>query len=68
MNAKSDSDEHVWVFMGGGHSPSAVFTTRSSAEEWISRTLVSGTLTAYPLDTSPVCLSLSRGIEVSRNN
>lgn len=41
----------VWVFNGGGAFPGGVFTTRDLAEAWIGRNHLSGTLTAYPLNT-----------------
>jgi hypothetical protein len=41
----------VWVFNGArSNFPSAIFTTRELAEEWIARHRVTGTLTRYPLD------------------
>ncbi|WP_420718338.1 DUF7710 domain-containing protein [Pyxidicoccus sp. MSG2] len=41
----------VWVFCGAGaRFPSGVFRARSSAEDWIGRYRLSGTLTKYPLD------------------
>jgi hypothetical protein len=41
----------VWVFCGNNATfPSAVFSQRKDAEEWISRHELSGTLTAYPID------------------
>jgi hypothetical protein len=41
----------VWIFNGdGGRFPGGVFTSRSAAEEWISRHKVTGALTAYPVD------------------
>lgn len=43
----------VWVFSGNrNHFPSAVFTERNLAEEWIKKNQLRGTLTAYPLDVS----------------
>jgi len=40
----------VWVFVGeGSRLPSAVFSTKESAETWIERHRVSGILTAYPV-------------------
>lgn len=53
MTETTDSPQQVWVFNGNhNHFPSAVFTERHLAEEWIERNAVQGTLTAYPLDTS----------------
>ena len=43
--------EAVWVFNGaGGNFPSAVFTTRERAEEWIVKHRLTGCITKYPLD------------------
>lgn len=42
----------VWVFVGDKKSfPSAVFSSRQLAEEWIITNALTGTLTAYPLDS-----------------
>lgn len=41
----------VWVFNGaGGQFPSAVFSSRETAEEWILSRGLTGVLTAYPVD------------------
>lgn len=41
----------VWVFCGNSATfPSAVFSKREHAEEWIAEYELSGTLTAYPVD------------------
>ncbi len=46
------SADRVWIFTGGRRSlPGGVFTERARAEEWIARHRLSGTLTAYPVDT-----------------
>jgi hypothetical protein len=47
-----DADQgFVWVFHGSGATfASAVFTSRSAAEEWIRANQLRGTLTKYPLD------------------
>lgn len=43
---------HIWVFSGeGAIFPSGVFSSRDRAEAWISGHSLSGTLTAYPLDS-----------------
>lgn len=43
----------VWVFVGDGSDlPTAVFSRKLAADEWISRARVSGRLLAYPLDSS----------------
>ncbi|QDT36043.1 DUF7710 domain-containing protein [Stratiformator vulcanicus] len=42
----------VWVFLGeGGIHSAAVFSEREIAEMWIAENELSGTLTAYELDT-----------------
>ena len=49
----NDDDNMVFVFNGEhNHFPSAVFSSRAKAEEWIARNHLGGTLTAYPLDVS----------------
>lgn len=53
MIETTDSPKQVWIFNGNhNHFPSAVFTERHLAEEWIKRNGLQGTLTAYPLDVS----------------
>jgi hypothetical protein len=43
--------ETVWVFNGAKSDfPSAVFTQKALAEEWIRKHRLTGTLTRYPLD------------------
>ena len=45
--------EKVWIFNGGENSfPSAVFTARATAEHWIRKLSLSGTLTCCPVDIS----------------
>lgn len=56
----------VWVFNGGGAFPGGVFTTRELAEAWISREHLSGTLTAYPLNTGIYEWAVARGYFQSR--
>ena len=52
----------VWVFNGEGSSfPSGVFTSREAAEAWIAKHALSGTLTAYPLDTGIYEWAISKG-------
>ncbi len=49
---EADEDNFIgWVFKGGeiGRT-SAVFTSKSIAEEWISKHRLSGSLWAYPLN------------------
>jgi len=53
MTEQETELKQVWVFNGvNNHFPSAVFTERSPAEEWIEKYKLSGTLTAYPLNIS----------------
>jgi hypothetical protein len=41
----------IWVFNGqGGQFPGGVFSRVESAEEWIGKHLLTGTLTKYPID------------------
>ena len=48
-----NSNRFVWVFNGEtGLFPSAVFSERKLAEDWIREQKLSGTLTAYPVDIS----------------
>ncbi|WNG47503.1 hypothetical protein F0U60_27825 [Archangium minus] len=43
----------VWLFTGqGAAQPTAVFSRKQLADEWLARTKYSGTLIAYPLDMS----------------
>lgn len=43
----------VWVFNGAnGRFPSAVFTNKKYAEDWISKHMLYGILTLYPLNQS----------------
>jgi hypothetical protein len=52
----------VWVFNGeSSNFPSAVFTTRERAEEWIALHKLTGTLTKYPLDIGVYEWALNRG-------
>ncbi|MEM8501405.1 MAG: hypothetical protein AAF542_25575 [Pseudomonadota bacterium] len=46
-------DLHVWIFTGNNGSgfPSGAFDSLEIAEDWISEHKLSGTLTAYPLNT-----------------
>jgi hypothetical protein len=47
-----DHVEFVWVFNGPRSSfPSGIFTDLDRAERWIEQHRLTGTLTAYPLDT-----------------
>jgi hypothetical protein len=52
----------VWVFNGEkGNLPSAIFSKRELAEEWIKRHRLTGVLTAYPLDISVYDWAISNG-------
>jgi hypothetical protein len=43
----------VWIFNGSkAHFPSGAFALRDSAETWIKKHSLSGTLTRYPMDVS----------------
>ena len=52
--AKNKKLTQVWVWQGEGPNshPSAVFTSRRIAHEWITQNGLQGVLTAYPLDIS----------------
>jgi hypothetical protein len=53
MSEQQHDSNRVWVFNGNRNQfPSAVFSGRALAEEWIRKNRLSGTLTAYPLDLS----------------
>jgi hypothetical protein len=44
-------NEYIWVFSGDNSKlPSAVFTEKEKAEEWIKKYTLSGMLTAYPVN------------------
>ncbi|MFC0866324.1 hypothetical protein ACFHYQ_28930 [Sphaerimonospora cavernae] len=46
-----DGRQTVWAFVGeGGRWPSAIFTTKRLAEEWISARGLTGMLTEYRID------------------
>jgi hypothetical protein len=52
----------VWVFYGmGGRFASGVFTTREKAEAWITKHVLTGTLTRYPLNISAYDWALETG-------
>lgn len=52
----------VWVFNGDkGRFPSAVFSSRARAEEWIATHALTGTLTEYPLDEGVYQWCLEKG-------
>jgi hypothetical protein len=51
--ARIDDYPSVWVFIGtNGTFPAGVFSTRETAEAWITSSRVLGTLTRYPIDLS----------------
>lgn len=48
-----DQINEVWVFNGANSRfPSAIFTNKKNAEDWISKHVLSGILTLYPLNQS----------------
>jgi hypothetical protein len=58
----SDAMNEVWVFDGArSQFPSGVFRQRATAEEWISRQKLTGTLTLYPLDVGVYEWAVERG-------
>lgn len=49
--AKDIFNTNVWVFVGERNSlPSGVFSSKDSAESWISDHYLTGVLTSYPVD------------------
>lgn len=59
----ADNEEVVWIFVGGKNpNPSAAFSSRESAEEWIGQTKLSGMLTAYPLNVPVYDWAIRKGI------
>jgi hypothetical protein len=62
MTEEKKRENQVWVFNGNrNHFPSAVFTDRQLAEEWIKENHLTGTLTAYPLDVSIYDWTIAKG-------
>ena len=54
--------ETVWIFTGPkAQFPSGVFGARETAERWIEQNHLSGTLTAYPLDTGVYDWAVANG-------
>jgi hypothetical protein len=52
----------MWVFNGvQSPFPSGVFSNKESAEAWISRNSLTGTLTEYPVDIGMYDYSTSNG-------
>ena len=52
----------VWVFNGARASfPGGVFTSRETAEKWILKNNLVGTLTRYPLDSSAYDYAIANG-------
>ncbi len=52
----------VWVFNGNRNPfPSGVFSTRAQAEAWIAEHGLSGTLTAYRVDTGSYQWAIAQG-------
>ena len=62
MTEEKKKENQVWAFNGNrNHFPSAVFTDRQLAEEWIKENHLTGTLTAYPLDISIYDWTIAKG-------
>lgn len=69
MNSKTPSEsqnktheEFVWVFNGqNAPFPSAIFCSRSDAENWIGQNKLSGILTQYPLGISAYDWAVQNG-------
>lgn len=60
--------DFVWVFNGAKASfPSGVFTDLDRAERWIEDHGLTGTLTAYPLDTGVYEWTIAEGFFRPRN-
>jgi len=52
----------IWVFMGKGAAcPSALFTTREQAEDWIKANGLQGMLTKYPIDIPVYDFAIGNG-------
>jgi hypothetical protein len=57
-----DTEKIVWVFNGPrGMFPSAVFSKKELADNWIKLNRLTGTLTAYPLDISVYDWAVNNG-------
>jgi hypothetical protein len=55
--------DFVWVFNGARASfPSGIFTDLDRAERWIGEHGLTGTLTAYPLDTGVYEWAIAKGV------
>ena len=53
---------NVWVFNGnGGVFPGGVFSKKETADAWIAKHKLSGTLTQYPVDEGIYDYSLANG-------
>ena len=62
MTIDTNDLKQVWVFNGArNHFPSAVFTERYLAEEWIQKNQLEGTLTAYPLNIGVYDWAIEKG-------
>ncbi|WP_065754077.1 DUF7710 domain-containing protein [Bradyrhizobium paxllaeri] len=58
----------VWVFVGaGGKFPSGVFQLRATAEDWIRKHRLSGSLTLYPVDTGTFDWAVEHGYFKPKN-
>ena len=52
---------NIWIFHGaGGRFTSGVFTDKAIAEEWITKNILTGVLTKYPINTSVYDWAISK--------
>jgi hypothetical protein len=60
---RNDSEPtSVWVFNGPRSTfPSAIFSRKELADEWIKKNRLTGTLTAYPIDVAVYDWAISKG-------
>src|SRR5262245_51285639 len=62
MRLTMDTEKMVWVFNSiDGKFPSAVFSRKELAEDWIKLSGLTGILTAYPLDISVYDWAVNNG-------
>ena|SRR5258706_5424645 len=63
-----ESPGFVWIFMqAGARFPGGAFTSRKSAEAWISTHKLTGVLTAYPVDTGAFDWAVAQGFFTPSN-
>lgn len=69
MSNQETQLKQVWVFLGIGRNPhpSAVFTDRHLAHEWIKKNKLKGILTAYPLDIGVYDWAVANGYFKPKN-